>query len=154
MKTVLNECSCSLPNETGGVLLGYRRDDTGDIVIVEASPPGPNTIKTSSSFSPDSDFDAAVVHRAFTCSEGLVTYLGDWHSHVYAKPYLSRRDLRVLRRIGRYPRAETPEPIMLIVGGFPRPRCSAWLWLGRNRQFRRASDRIRQLQVRLSDLEA
>lgn len=70
--------------EAGGILLGYRRGP--HIEVVEASTPLPGDIRKRHRFE---RCDAG--HQAFSdfhwkSSHGLITYVGDWHTHPERTP--------------------------------------------------------------------
>jgi hypothetical protein len=78
----LRELRCrSFPNETGGVLLGYYDFNIKAEVIV-AGLPAPSDSKASPDF-----FERGVaglidvVKDANTRTAGMVSYIGEWHSH-------------------------------------------------------------------------
>ena len=107
-----------LPYETGGILLGYT-DIRGNLVITEVVGPGPDAVHQEDYFLPDGSFQQDKINKAFEASAGETTYLGDWHSHPFRRPYLSSIDLTTLQNIARHKTSGTPEPVFLIVGTNP-----------------------------------
>ena len=126
--TLVCEAERTLPNETGGLLLGYiaRRDTVP--VILEATTAGPLAVSTPYSYEPDQEYDVQIALARHRHSKGTVRYLGDWHSHAHGASYLSVRDRRVLKDLGRSAGAQLKSPVMLVVGGFPRAVICAWAW--------------------------
>jgi integrative and conjugative element protein (TIGR02256 family) len=118
------------PCETGGLLVGYWAQSGSEVVITEATLPGPNAIETTDSFTPDYDFDRELIARRFISSDERYTYLGDWHSHPEGEIYLSPDDLQALRVIGETPAAKAGRPLMIVVGGEESSGLGAWIWLG------------------------
>lgn len=119
--------------ETGGLLLGYRVK-SGEVVVQRITAAGPNAAATEMNFRPDYENDVAVIARHFRESNGLTTYLGDWHTHPKTRiPYLSRKDRRTLRRVAITPLSRNSEPISMILAGSDE----SWdvrAWVGRFRK--------------------
>jgi integrative and conjugative element protein (TIGR02256 family) len=115
------EADDHVPNETGGVLLGYRTGD--EVVVRSAIGAGPAATRWSTGFRPDNEFQEGEIERLFRSSAGVLTYLGDWHSHPATGPEPSRRDRKTLRRIASDPEAECPTPVMVIL---ERKDIDAW----------------------------
>lgn len=70
-----------LPNETGGVLLGYHDFNVGMVVIVDALPAPPDSKGTPQAFDRGKEGLAEVVAEASRRTAGIVRYVGEWHSH-------------------------------------------------------------------------
>jgi integrative and conjugative element protein (TIGR02256 family) len=71
----------AFPNETGGVLLGYYDFNMG-IVVVVACLSAPSDSKSSiSSFERGFNGLAIAVGEAVRRTNGIVGYIGEWHSH-------------------------------------------------------------------------
>lgn len=129
------EATRRYPCETGGVVLGYVVEhseqgaekgrhgapDTADggtvLVVTAVVGPGPRAVHRRATFLPDHDYHAAEVARVYESSGRIWTYLGDWHTHPNAPAYLSATDAETLERIARSPRARTPRPLMIVLGG-------------------------------------
>lgn len=114
-------------NETGGLLLGYTADRSAEVVVLDALGPGPNATHTPTDFEPDQIWQEQELASRYTVSDGLHSYVGDWHSHPVSPSVPSPRDRAVLRRIARYPAARLPNPIMLIIGA-PLGTASVRAW--------------------------
>lgn len=71
----------ALPNETGGVLLGYHDFNVGAIVLVDALPAPPDSRASTCSFERGTVGLAQAVQDASERTAGIVGYLGEWHSH-------------------------------------------------------------------------
>ena len=102
------------PFETGGMLIGYQPDD-GSVVVTDVIGPGPNAKHTRMSFRPHHAYQQQRLDELFHNSNGKKTYLGDWHTHPNGFNALSRKDMRVLRRIAETPEAQTQSPVMLVL---------------------------------------
>ena len=53
--------------------------------------------------------------QAWDASDGLVTFLGDWHTHPGSPPYPSARDEAALVKLATGVKFGTPEPLIAIV---------------------------------------
>ena len=119
----------ALPNESGGVLMGY---DAGNGVVVEAViGPGPRALHEQAGFVPDYEFQQREISRVYETSGRRHTYLGDWHSHPGGRPMLSRKDKRTLRAIAKHRPARAPNPVMVILIGDEPCELAAWRCLPR-----------------------
>jgi integrative and conjugative element protein (TIGR02256 family) len=121
LNTLITEAERRYPNETGGLLIGYSTND--DVIITAVTTPGPYAHHTSTQYVPDAEHDQEQVAKHYEESGRLHTYLGDWHTHPDAVPYLSPTDANTLRRIASTPTARQLRPLMCIAGGRP----GAWL---------------------------
>lgn len=110
------EADDKAPLETGGMLIGYCSADDADVVVTDMVGPGPNAIHRKSSFVPDYAYHREEIRRIYDESRGMLTYLGDWHSHPDALPYLSADDKRALRNIAFFRENYIDRPIMLVLG--------------------------------------
>jgi integrative and conjugative element protein (TIGR02256 family) len=107
--TSLPACPC----EVGGWLLGYWAEDNGSVFVTGATPPASRGTPFGVSIS-------AAGHRhrfdeAWQASGGLVTFLGDWHTHPGSPPFPSARDEAALVKLATGPKFGTPEPLIAIV---------------------------------------
>ncbi len=68
-------------NETGGVLFGFRDSYLNITWIVEASPPPPDSNATPTSFVCGVEGVAERLSQWAQDTDGLVEFLGTWHSH-------------------------------------------------------------------------
>lgn len=134
------EAGSKAPLETGGVLMGYWADSV--CVITAVIGPGPNAQHKRYSFVPDPIFQQGEIERQFIESEGVCTYLGDWHSHPDASAYMSRRDRSTLSKIAKFERASQQKPIMLILAGNQNWLPKAWAWNRRSWWFQNSSSEL------------
>ena len=115
------------PLETGGVLLGYRTDDEQHLVVTHVVGPGPRAVHAKDRYVPDHAHHTSEVARLHAATSRGIDYLGDWHTHPGAAPYMSRKDAATLRRIAAAKAARAPRPVMLILGRGPDWELAAWL---------------------------
>jgi integrative and conjugative element protein (TIGR02256 family) len=116
LEKAIAEAERTFPQETGGVLLGWRANSR-EVVVVEVVGPGPNADHRARSFRPDAAWQQEQINDTYASSGRRITYLGDWHTHPAGSPSLSPRDIRTLRRIARHNDARAPQPVMAVLGG-------------------------------------
>ena len=71
----------NLPNETGGVLLGYYDLTVNSLVIVAALPAPPDSKSSQAAFERGVEGLKEAVAEANKRTRGVVEYVGEWHSH-------------------------------------------------------------------------
>lgn len=99
------------PFETGGMLLGWRNDDSS-LVATGLIGGGPNAVHRVNSFLPDDNWQAIHMRRSFELSNGDLDYLGEWHSHPSSPAKMSWVDKSTLRKTAKV----VADPVMIIVG--------------------------------------
>lgn len=107
----------ALPNETGGVLLGYHDFNVGAIVLVDALPAPSDSHASPGSFERGTAGLAKAVRDVSARTAGIVGYVGEWHSHPSghsAKP--SRDDLIQLAELSLGMHGDGLPALQLIVG--------------------------------------
>lgn len=109
--------------ETGGVLFGYRTDED-DIVVTEATGPGPKARHRRSSFEPDTAYCQARLVSTYERTGGTISYLGEWHTHPYGSTRPSQQDLRSMLILAEDPATRQPEPLLWIY----RPTYGLFTW--------------------------
>jgi len=100
--------------ETGGVLIGHRNDN-GDYVIVRASKPGPNAIRTKTRFEKDEEYCQNELLDAFKELGEQGLYLGEWHYHPSGSKEPSGLDIKSLTEIAAQANYRIDKPIMIIL---------------------------------------
>ena len=107
----------ALPNETGGVLLGYHDFNVGAIVLVDALPAPSDSHASPGSFERGTAGLAKAVQDVSARTASIVGYVGEWHSHPRghsAKP--SRDDLIQLAELSLGMHGDGLPALQLIVG--------------------------------------
>lgn len=117
-KEMLRLASLKFPFETGGMLLGYTAEN-GDVVITGVVGPGPKAEHYRFRFRPDTEFQQEQLETHFSRTEGVETYLGDWHTHPKGSCSLSIIDRRTLARIATTPSSGTINPLMVVLSDGP-----------------------------------
>ena len=70
-----------LPNETGGILLGYHDFNVDAVVVVDALPAPSDSKASPAAFERGVAGLADAVQEASRRTAGIVSYIGEWHSH-------------------------------------------------------------------------
>jgi len=73
--------SDALPNETGGILFGIVDQKDATITLVKACSAPENSESTPSSFGRAAYYSTDVLDGCHERTAGVVTYVGEWHSH-------------------------------------------------------------------------
>jgi len=71
----------ALPDETGGVLLGYHDFNVGAIVLVDVLPAPSDSRASPGAFERGTVGLVKAVQEASSRTAGIVGYVGEWHSH-------------------------------------------------------------------------
>ncbi len=97
--------------ETGGVLMGYVKDET--VHVIKASDGGPDAIHEDVYFRADPNYIDMFIDVEYANSGGKLRYLGEWHTHSQIIPEPSPKDLNSLYEI-----AESADDfcLLLIIG--------------------------------------
>ena len=129
-QTILDEIfsqgNSHLPKETGGILMGYSVSPK-EFVITEIILAGEKAIHNFNSFQPDQEFHVNEIKRIYEESNGMITYLGDWHTHPNSYPYLSSKDKKTIKAIAQYKPARIATPLMLITAP-PKQDFKIWVY--------------------------
>jgi integrative and conjugative element protein (TIGR02256 family) len=107
----------ALPNETGGVLLGYADQKLKTIHIVDALPAPKDSDGGRKGFTRGADGVKDALERAANLTANIVGYIGEWHSHprnATATP--SAADRSLLAHLAEALKLDGAQALMLIVG--------------------------------------
>lgn len=116
--------SSKLPRETGGFLIGMRREP--HIEITGSTLEGVSDRSTPFSFERIDEHHGRAVDAAWRAGNERVTMVGDWHSHPYGDGRPSNTDRKAWRSLCANSAADC---VGLILGGTAIPR----LFLVRNK---------------------
>lgn len=125
------EGRCRVPNETGGVLMGYWSSEKS-VVITHVIGPGPHARHSRYSFLPDAEYHDKEINRIYQESGRISTYLGDWHTHPHGGNGTSQRDRKTLSNIACAGEARAPRPIMAILSIWHDNALAIWYWEGKH----------------------
>ena len=122
-----------LPKETGGFLLGFRRDL--HIEITGLTEQGPGDVATGDTFERRCPSHRERIHAAWRASGQFESLVGDWHSHPVGDGEPSGLDRSAWRTLVRTSRQQM---IGLIAAEVQKPRLfltpGSWLGSGRSRE--------------------
>jgi integrative and conjugative element protein (TIGR02256 family) len=128
---MVQEGKRTVPNETGGTLMGYWSSES-NVVITHVIGPGPRARHTRYAFYPDLDFHDREIERIYIESGRINTYLGDWHTHPQGGNNTSQRDRKTLLNIASAPEARAPKPLMAILSIRRDYSLAIWYWEGKH----------------------
>ncbi len=100
------------PWEVGGWLLGYWTRPRDALFVTHATPPAGRGTAAGVWISGDGHRER--FDEAWEASGGIVTFLGDWHTHPGGPASPSARDGRAARQLAEDPDYRTPEPLLAI----------------------------------------
>lgn len=103
-------------NEKGGILLGMYDKDNQYYQITDFTVPTEHDNSGPSHFVRNKDVAQKEINRQWMESDGLVNYLGEWHTHAQVNPKPSIVDLSLLRQIIKNHSSLWPHLLMLILG--------------------------------------
>jgi integrative and conjugative element protein (TIGR02256 family) len=109
--------------ETGGVLAG-NVDSDGNIIVTQASGPGPKALHTRTRFEKDIDYCQKYLDDLFQSSGGKTVYVGEWHSHPEEDNRPSGIDIKSLSEIALQKEYLTVNPLMIIFSREGSPSCT------------------------------
>lgn len=122
---------CPTAPESGGILLGYRRQH--HLHITGVTTPDESDGRMRNFFSRSAHFHQSVASEKWQNSGGTVDYIGEWHTHPELDPTPSAIDKRGWLRISRFRKA----PMVFIIVG---ERNDLWVGLGDGASICRAFD--------------
>jgi integrative and conjugative element protein (TIGR02256 family) len=105
-----------LPNETGGILIGYIDQKIKSIFIVDALPAPIDSISDPQGFVRGTSQVKEAVISAQNRTDGIVSYIGEWHSHpngVSANP--SDLDMKLVNGLSRQLYDDGQPGVILII---------------------------------------
>jgi len=114
---MLDDATQWSPDETGGMLVGYRAESYGRLVIVITGliDAGPSATRSTTQFVPDGHWQQRQLEDGYGRSGRITTYLGDWHSHPRGRAHPSGKDLATFARVAADPHSGTQLPLALIL---------------------------------------
>lgn len=112
-KLMKKESSDSKDIETGGVLIGHRTSG-GQYIILRATGPGPQAVRTETRFEKDEEYCQKELERAFKELKDRGLYLGEWHYHPLDSNKPSGLDIKSLTAIAAQDNYRIDKPVMII----------------------------------------
>jgi integrative and conjugative element protein (TIGR02256 family) len=108
---MVSESENMAPHETGGLLVGTIEADC--VCIEVATGPGPNAVHLPHRFKRDGKYSQEVLDDVVQGSEGMIDYLGEWHSHSQDMGP-SILDMKSMLWIAKNPDYHVQTPILLL----------------------------------------
>lgn len=106
-----------LPNETGGVVLGYVDQKRKAIHVVDVLPAPSDSEASRDGFTRGADGVKEAIERASALTANIVSYLGEWHSHPrYSSATPSVADAALLAYLAETLAMDGVPALMVIVG--------------------------------------
>lgn len=102
--------------EAGGILLGRITEDLSKYEIIDISEPCSKDIRKRFSFVRNKNKAQKIINKAFKESNGIVRYMGEWHTHPELYPNPSSVDLELINDCSTFKHA--PNMIFLIILGY------------------------------------
>ena len=99
--------------ETGGIFIGFESTKK-EIVILEASGPGPKAIMTPTRFERDVEYCQKKLEEASVKLGIRGLYVGEWHFHPSGRNEPSPLDIKSLHEIAKQKNYATDHPVMII----------------------------------------
>lgn len=119
----------STDTESGGILLGLRRED--HLHVTGLTVPCPGDKRSRTSFQRKDKFHQVRALAAWRESGGVMDYIGEWHSHPERHPSPSSIDTREWRSICLFQH----KPMVFLIAG---TLTQLWLGVGDNGDVRQA----------------
>ena len=113
---VENQAKVAGERETGGIIGGRGTIEKHNVVITNASGPGPRAIHEKAFFSRDTKYCQSLADTWARKTLGNIDYLGEWHKHLEPNPWPSPRDIRTLKNIAGNKYYHVNNPILIIIG--------------------------------------
>lgn len=104
-----------LPNETGGLLVGYYTPDMQRAVVTEAWPCSDDAVRWPTGFERGQEDFNERLSALWRETDGTRYFLGEWHTHPKNAPYLSETDIAQMRSVARDQKQVCPEPISVLL---------------------------------------
>jgi integrative and conjugative element protein (TIGR02256 family) len=124
---IASEVARAGQNETGGLLLGWRRSDLDLWAVARATGPGPGAIVSPTRLRLDTLHLQKEVDRSFAETNGEVSYLGDWHLHHENDPTPSGKDRLSIEELVERPEIAVVRPLLIIVATGTYLRWRGWV---------------------------
>ena len=84
-------------NESGGILMGYIANDGYRMKIHSITTPSKFDKATRTSFLRDKDRAQEIADSVFEKTQGMVVYVGEWHTHPEDNPRPSGQDKKMIK---------------------------------------------------------
>lgn len=85
--------------EAGGILLGKRYQDREEYIVSDISEPNERDIRSRFSFVRDKHNAQRIINQLWAESNGIINYLGEWHTHPEYRATPSQVDKELIEQI-------------------------------------------------------
>ena len=103
-------------NEAGGILLGRIKYDYSKYELIDISEPCNRDKRSRFSFIRNKNKAQKIINKAFKDSDGVVQYMGEWHTHPEVHPTPSSVDIKLITDCTV--QENIPNIIFLIIVGY------------------------------------
>ncbi len=86
-------------NESGGVLLGKKELNNDTYVISNITVPSIYDYSSKTSFIRNKDYTQQQINEIWEASNGIVNYIGEWHTHSVKDPIPSTTDNSLINQL-------------------------------------------------------
>lgn len=104
----------ALPNETGGLLVGFLHPKRKVFYITRSLSPPPDSQGWPYAFRLGIRDVPQQLEQISDRTGGLIRYVGEWHSHPHGSASLSNLDLQAVQQISRSLKGRQPTHIMIV----------------------------------------
>ena len=115
LKILLARCRKSGSTETGGLLVGKYNEAHDTAIVTRVWGPPKDSIRKRTSFRRGTH--GLQLQLDFLWRTTQEHYLGEWHYHPGGTAQPSKSDIGQMARIAKSLQYNTPEPVLIIVGG-------------------------------------
>lgn len=102
------------PNETGGILVGSYLNAYQEVVISDILLPD-DSLNSPFNFQPDHKSLNKKLRNLYRRFNGMIEYIGDWHSHPNGSNQYSTADYKSIKDVADSKKVNTHNPVLLIV---------------------------------------
>lgn len=101
--------------EAGGILLGKVKLDYSEYEIVDISEPCSKDKRSKYGFIRNKENAQKIINEAFEKSNGVIQYMGEWHTHPELNPIPSNTDKKLLDEC--FKNKNIPRKIFMLILG-------------------------------------
>lgn len=106
----------ALPNETGGIILGFMDQKIRKICVVDVLDAPSDSISSPDSFIRGKEGVNEILAEVFRRTDGIVGYVGEWHSHPHNAPvHPSGQDMELINELADTLSTDGLPALMVIV---------------------------------------
>jgi integrative and conjugative element protein (TIGR02256 family) len=114
---MISLCSAAIPNETGGIIVGFYSFSHDYGIVTGISSPPTDSRNGRIWFQRGLSGLQSWLERLWGTKRHY--YIGEWHFHPFAEPNPSKTDINQLEQISSSKSYRCPEPVLIIIGGDP-----------------------------------